>query len=306
MQRVMEISFLPQLIAQLTETESINLAKSIKHQEIITPLSQKVIATSYVHQGNTGTPILLLHGFDSSVLEFRRLLPLLAIQNQTWAVDLLGFGFTDRPKEIGISPNAIAIHLHCFWKTLINQPVILVGASMGGAAAIDFTLTYPQAVKKLVLINSAGFSAGPAMGKFMFPPLGYFATQFLRNSKVRASISRTAYKDRSLASLDAQLCAALHLNMPGWNNALISFTKSGGYSSFKDKLAQIKPATLILWGENDKILGIADAEKFKSALAKPAEDLAHSQLIWIHDCGHVPHLEQPQLTSQHILKFSST
>ena len=42
----MDISFLSRLIAQLTETESINLAKSIKHQEIITPLSQKAIATS--------------------------------------------------------------------------------------------------------------------------------------------------------------------------------------------------------------------------------------------------------------------
>ncbi|WP_009631931.1 alpha/beta fold hydrolase [Synechocystis sp. PCC 7509] len=294
----MEISFLPQLIAQLTETESISLAKSIKRQEIITPLSPKVIATSYVQQGNTGTPILLLHGFDSSVLEFRRLLPLLATQNQTWAVDLLGFGFTDRPKEIKISPSAIAIHLYSFWKTLINQPVILVGASMGGAAAIDFTLTYPKAVKKLVLIDSAGFSAGSAMGKFMFPPLGYLATKFLRHPKVRASISRTAYKDKSLASYDAQLCAALHLNMPDWNHALIAFTKSGGYTSFKDKLAQIKPKTLILWGENDKILDIADAEKFKSAIAP-------SQLIWLNDCGHVPHLEQPQLTAQHILKFTS-
>ncbi len=94
--------------------------------------------------------------------------------------------------------------------------------------------------------------------------------------------------------------------MPGWNHALISFTKSGGYSSFKDKLVHIKPSTLILWGQNDKILGIADAEKFKSALAKPAEGITRSQLIWLKDCGHVPHLEQPHLTAQHILKFASS
>lgn len=293
----MEISFLPELIAKLTENESINIVKSIKRQEINTPLSPNAVATSYVHQGNVGTPILLIHGFDSSVVEFRRLLPLLATTNQTWAVDLLGFGFTDRPRTIEISPKAIAIHLYSFWKTLINQPVILVGASMGGAAAIDFTLTYPQAVKKLVLIDSAGFKAA-AMGKFMFPPLGYLATQFLSNPKVRASISRTAYKDRSLASVDAQLCAALHLNMPDWNRALIAFTKSGGYTSFKDKLAQITLETLILWGNADRILGLADAEKFKQAIAR-------SQLVWINDCGHVPHLEKPQLTAQHILDFLS-
>lgn len=292
----MELSFLPQLITQLTEPDSIALAQSIQRQEVVTPLSDRAISTACVQQGTGTPPILLLHGFDSSVLEFRRLLPILANQTQTWAVDLLGFGFTDRTMEIKFSPSAIATHLYYFWKTCINVPVILVGASMGGAAAIDFTLTYPQAVQKLVLIDSAGFSAGSAMGKFMFPPLGYLATQFLRNSKVRASISQTAYKDKSLASLDAQLCAALHLNMPGWSQALIAFTKSGGYSSFQTKLAQIEQPTLILWGDSDKILGITDAEKFKNAITS-------SKLVWIENCGHVPHLEQPQITAQHILNF---
>lgn len=294
----MEISFLSQLITHLTESESIDLVQSIQRREIVTPLSNSAIATAYVQKGTGTPPILLLHGFDSSVLEFRRLLPILATQTQTWAVDLLGFGFTDRIAEIKLSPSAIATHLYYFWKTLINQPVILVGASMGGAAAIDFTLTHPQAVQQLVLIDSAGFSAGSAMGKFMFPPLGYLATQFLRNPKVRASISQTAYKDKSLASLDAQQCAALHLNMPGWSQSLIAFTKSGGYSSFQTKLAQIQQPTLILWGDSDKILGLADAEKFNRAIAR-------SKLIWIENCGHVPHLEQPHTTAQHILDFSA-
>ncbi len=294
----MEVSFLTELIQQLTEPTSIALARSIECQEIATNLSKQAIATTYVHQGSGGTPILLLHGFDSSVLEFRRLLPLLAAENETWAVDLLGFGFTDRIASIGFSPTAIKTHLYYFWKTLIQQPVILVGASMGGAAAIDFTLTYPDAVAKLVLIDSAGFTAGSAMGKFMFPPLGYLATQFLRNPKVRDRISRTAYKNKSLASVDAQLCAALHLQMPSWDAALIAFTKSGGYTSFKDKLSHIGQPTLILWGQYDRILGIGDANKFKRAIA-------NSKLIWLQDCGHVPHLEQPQLTAQHILKFSS-
>lgn len=271
----MAASFLPKLIEQLIEPTSIAFARSIERQAITTPLSKQVIATTYVRQGNGGTPILLLHGFDSSVLEFRRLLPLLAAKNETWAVDLLGFGFTDRI-GISFSPTTIKTHLYYFWKTLINQPVILVGASMGGAAAIDFTLTFPKAVNKLVLIDSAGFAAGSAMGKFMFPPFDYLAAQFLRNPKVRVSISRTAYKNRNFASVDAQLCAAMHLQMPSWDQALIAFTKSGGYSSFKDKLSQIEQPTLILWGECDRILGIADANKFKRAIS-------HSKLIWIKE-----------------------
>jgi pimeloyl-ACP methyl ester carboxylesterase len=168
---------------------------------------------------------------------------------------------------------------------------------MGGAAAIDFSLTYPQAVKKLVLIDSAGLRAGSAMSRFLFEPLGYMATEFLRNPKVRERVSRTAYHDQKWVSVDAQLCAALHLEMPSWHQALIAFTKSGGYSSFAERLAQIHQPTLILWGENDRILGIGDADKFNRAIA-------HSKLIWVKNCGHVPHLEQPSITAQHILDFT--
>ncbi|HAA32887.1 MAG TPA: 2-hydroxy-6-oxohepta-2,4-dienoate hydrolase [Cyanobacteria bacterium UBA8553] len=292
----MSTSFLPSAITQLTESTSIALAQSIEQVPITTPLSPQPIATTYVHQGSGGTPILLLHGFDSSVFEFRRLLPLLAQENETWVVDLLGFGFTERLAGIPFSPTAIKTHLYYFWKTLIQKPVILVGASMGGAAAIDFTLAYPQSVKKLVLIDTAGYTSPPNIGRFMFPPLGYLATAFLSNPKIRQRISINAYYDKSFASLDAQLCAALHLQSQGWQQALIAFTKSGGYASFGEKLSQIKQQTLILWGECDRILGTDDAYKFKEAIA-------HSQLIWLKNCGHVPHLEQPQISAQHILEF---
>ncbi|MBW4681382.1 MAG: alpha/beta hydrolase [Microcoleus vaginatus WJT46-NPBG5] len=289
-------TFLPPEFKNLTEPSSIALAQSIERQEIATPLSEQSIPTSFIRQGAGGTPILLLHGFDSSVFEFRRLLPLLAEKHETWAVDLLGFGFTDRLAGISVSPTAIKTHLYYFWKTLIEQPVILVGVSMGGAAAIDFTLSYPETVKKLILIDSAGFANGPKGGKYLIPPLGYLATEFLRNPKVRQRISRTAYFDETLASVDAALCAALHLKMPRWNQGLIAFTKSGGYSSFRDKLEHIRQQTLILWGENDRILGTTDAEKFK-------QSIPNSELIWIKNCGHVPHLEQPQITAQHIFEY---
>ncbi|MEG4498060.1 alpha/beta hydrolase [Microcoleus sp. F10-C6] len=292
----MPASFLPKSIAQLTESTSIALAQSIQREGITTPLSSGPIATTYVRQGRGNTPIVLIHGFDSSLFEFRRLLPLLAAENETWAVDLLGFGFTERLAGLAFSQKAIATHLYYFWKTLISQPVILVGASMGGAAAIDFTLTHPEAVKKLVLIDSAGFAVTSNKGKFLIPPLGYLATSFLRNPKIRQRISINAYFDKKLASLDAQTCAALHLEMPNWNQALIAFTKSGGYGGFRDKLSHIQQQTLILWGKQDRILGTADAEKFARAIG-------NSQLIWIPDCGHVPHLEKPEITAQHILEF---
>lgn len=290
-------SFLPSEVDFLTESTSIALAQSIQRQEILTPLSETAIGSSFVCQGSGNPPIMLLHGFDGSLFEFRRLLPLLAAQTETWAVDLLGFGFSDRLAEIPVTPQAIKTHLYYFWKTQISRPMILLGVSMGGAAAIDFTLSYPEAVEKLILIDSAGFAKGPILGKFMIPPLGYLATEFLRNPNVRQQISLKAYFDKGLASADAATCAALHLKMPRWNEGTIEFTRSGGYNFLADKITTIDKETLILWGKNDKILGTKDAAKFEKAIAK-------GKLIWIPNCGHVPHLEQPEITADRILTWS--
>ena len=290
-------NFLPQTAVNLTESTSINLLQSLEQIAVATTLSQQEIATTYVRAGSGNTPILLLHGFDSSVLEFRHLLPFLAKNQEVWAVDLLGFGFTQRVAGLKFSAMDIKTHLYSFWQNLINQPVILVGASMGGAAAIDFTLTYPDIVEKLVLIDSAGLTGSSPVGKFLFPPFDYLATEFLRNPKVRQSISKAAYQDKSFASEDAQLCAALHLEMPDWSQALVAFTKSGGYKAFRFKqLGNISKPTLILWGDSDNILGIKDAPRFRRAIPG-------SELCWIKNCGHVPHLEQPQVTAEKILNF---
>ena len=292
-------SFLPPATQNLTESTSIALAEKIQRQDIVTNLTSEAIATTYVHQGSGDTPILFLHGFDGSVFEGRRLLPLLANQHPTYGIDLLGFGFTDRMAGTPFNPTAIKTHLYYSWKTLIAKPMILIGVSMGGAAALDFTLTYPEAVQKLVLIDSAGFAKGPTIGKYLVPPLGYFATEFLRNPQVRHKISINAYKNPSLATVDADICAALHLQMPGWSQALIAFTKSGGYNFLTQqsvRFGEITQPTLILWGDSDKIIGTADADKFVRAIP-------NSQLIWIENCGHVPHLEQPQITADRILDF---
>jgi pimeloyl-ACP methyl ester carboxylesterase len=280
----------------LTEATSINLVKSIELVSVATPLTVRSIKTACVRQGSNGTPILLLHGFDSSVLEFRRLFPLLAKERETWAIDLLGFGFTERLVDLTFNPASIKTHLYTFWRQLIDRPVILVGASMGGATAIDFSLTYPEAVDRLVLLDSAGLVAPSKLGKWLFPPLDTLATEFLRNPQIRQNIARAAYYDQSFANEDARVCASLHLAMPDWHRALISFTKSGGYGSFAPFLPHLEPPTLILWGEKDRILGTKPATQFDRAISQ-------SQLIWIPQCGHVPHLEQAELSAKFILEF---
>jgi len=97
----------------------------------------------------------VLHGFDSSVLEFRCLLPL----HITRRGQLICWGsglFTERVKGITFDPPAIKTHLYYFWKTLINQPVMLVGLRWEERQRL--TLQHPHAVKQLVLINSVGYT----------------------------------------------------------------------------------------------------------------------------------------------------
>lgn len=286
-------SFLPSQVQLLQQSESIDLARRIERSAIATPIHSQAIATSFVRQGEGNTPILLLHGFDSSVLEFRRLIPLLSKHNQTWAVDLLGFGFSDRPRGINYDPETIKSHLYRFWKTLIDQPVILVGASMGGATAIDFTLAHPQVVKQLVLINSVGFSGDFPLGQFLFFPLDYLAVEFWRQRKLQALNLGTSLGNLNSFELDAIRCALLHTEMTGWSEAMVSFTKSGGYGKIINKIAKVDKPTTILWGDRDETLGVADAMKFKQAIA-------HSQLIWLKNCGHVPQIEQPEIIVNYI------
>ena len=287
------------LAQQLTEATSIQLAQQIQRADVTLP-DGTIVSTSYVCQGNSDKPpskppILLLHGFDSSLFEFRRLVPLLAKQAQVWVVDLLGFGFCDRTALSKVTPATIKVHLQAFWQQhLGSRPMVLAGASMGGAAAIDFALTYPDAVSKLVLLDSAGFAAGPAMGWLMVPPLDSWATAFLKNPGVRRRISLQAYHDPSWVTPDADCCAALHIHMPGWKETLIAFTKSGGYNFLSKSIGKLEMPPLVLWGECDLILGTKDAAKFEAALP-------NGKLVWVPNCGHVPHLEKPSIAAEQIL-----
>jgi len=288
--------FLPSIAENLTEETSCQLAQKIQQIPLETSLSDTPINTTYVQEGTGKTPILLLHGFDSSLMEFRRLLPQLSTEKEIWATDFFGFGLTERPQEIPVTPETIKAHLYSFWQQMIQRPMILLGASMGGAVAIDFALTYPETVETLVLLDSAGMAGGPAMGKLIIPPLDRLATAFLGNPKVRQKISENAYYNRALASEDALTCSMLHLKYPGWARALISFTKSGGYNFLSNKINNITQPTLIIWGERDQILGTKDAPQFEATIPD-------SKLVWIPESGHVPHLEKSDLTAKAISEF---
>ncbi|MEM6597579.1 MAG: alpha/beta fold hydrolase [Cyanobacteria bacterium P01_C01_bin.69] len=293
----------------LTEETSIAIAQQIQWAPVKLPTG--TVETSYVCQGEKqgeNAPVLLLHGFDSSLFEFRRLVPQLIEQmggeRQVYAVDLAGFGFCDRTSDFfqtkqptdTINPDVIRQHLAAFCQQIVGEPVVLVGASMGGGVAIDLATSHPNLVQKLVLLDAVGFAPAPVIGRFMFSPLDKWATNFLRSAKVRRKISENAYFDKSFVTPDAELCAALHLLMPNWQESLIAFTKSRGYGGLAGKIAQIEMPTLVLWGRQDKILGTKAAAKFEKILPK-------GELMWVEACGHVPHLEKAPVVAESIAGF---
>lgn len=296
--------FLPSSVVEIQDLEAIALLQRIQRQVVQVSFQGGTarIATAYAHYtpestpSSNAAPLLLVHGFDSSLLEFRRLLPFLVSCRETWAVDLLGSGFTEYSSILAVNPQNIRQHLLSVLETCIHRPVVLVGASLGGAVAIDFALHYPNWVQSLVLIDSVGFSGSFPVGAFFPHLLIELGADWLYLRKHAALAAASALPLIDVTLVDALRCSLLHQEMPEWKAAMISFTQSGGYASLNERIAQVTHPTLILWGEADDVLGTADASQFEQAISD-------SRLVWIQQAGHVPHFDQPQFVAAHLLDF---
>ena len=97
--------------------------------------------------GGKGQPILLLHGFDSSFLEFRRIYQSLKRNFQVIIPDLLGFGFSPRCATNEYNPSKIISHLIDLLKTLqITKNLKIIGASMGCSTALKLAFEIPNSI----------------------------------------------------------------------------------------------------------------------------------------------------------------
>jgi pimeloyl-ACP methyl ester carboxylesterase len=230
-----------------------------------------------------GPPVLLLHGFDSSFLEFRRLAPLLASGVQLFIPDLYGFGFCPRPSGGDYSPSGVLRHLEVLAREIGGRnpaPLGLIGASMGGSVAVELARRLPEQVNRLLLLAPAGLTGRP----MPLPPLlDGLGVRFLALPGVRRGLCRTAFADPDAAVGAAELeIASLHLQSPGWADALRRFARSGGFAGGGSPLPN-QPIT-VLWGANDRILR---APQKRAALALLGERVRE-----LDACGHLPHLDQ--------------
>ncbi|CAF2275557.1 unnamed protein product [Brassica napus] len=177
------------------------------------------------------SPVVLLHCFDSSCLEWRRAYPLLEEAClETWAIDVLGWGFSDLQKLPPCDAASKRHHLFELWKTYIKRPMILVGPSLGATVAVDFTATYPEAVDKLVLINANAYSEGTGALKDLPKSIAYAGVKLLKSFPLRLLANVLAFSSPLSENIDWTNIGRLHCQMPWWEDAMVNFMISGGYN----------------------------------------------------------------------------
>ncbi|WVZ24482.1 hypothetical protein V8G54_003026 [Vigna mungo] len=189
---------------------------------------------------NKENPIVLLHGFDSSCLEWRYTYPLLEEAGyETWAVDILGWGFCDLEKLPSCDVVSKRDHFYQFWKSHIKKAMILVGPSLGSAFVIDFAINYPETVEKLVLIDASVYAEGTGNLATLPKAAAYAGAYLLKSIPLRVYANLLCFTNLPFStSLDWTNVGRLHCLFPWWEDATVDFMTSGGYNV----VSQIKKA----------------------------------------------------------------
>jgi len=230
------------------------------------------VGISYVHWPAEGKklsplPLILIHGFDSSCLEYRRLGARLAARGiDVYAVDLLGWGYSQLENVVDFSANAKVEALNGFVeKVLGGRQYCVAGASLGGAASIELASANPSLCQGLVLIDAQGFTDGVGPMASLPKPLAQAGVQVLKSIPLRSSANQMSYFDKeTFATDEAVTIGRLHCLRDGWSDALVNFMLSGGFSP-SAKVATIEAPSLVLWGRQD---GILDGNKFASKVSR--------------------------------------
>ncbi|XP_021672925.2 alpha/beta hydrolase domain-containing protein VTE7 isoform X2 [Hevea brasiliensis] len=285
-------SFLPKEVEKIKDPFARSLAKRIQRLPVQMGFPEKCIMSSCIKPviQSKHSPVVLLHCFDSSCLEWRCSYPLLEEAGlEAWAVDVLGWGFSDLASK--------RYHLYQLWKSYIKRPMILVGPSLGASVAMDFTVNYPEAVEKLILINPNAYAEGTRRLAKLPPVIAYAGVSLLKSIPLRLYANALAFNGTSFHTiLDWTNVGRLHCMLPWWKDATVSFMSSGGYN-VGSLIKQVKQRTLIICGENDQIVNYKLAVKLHC-------ELPNAIMRQVADSGHLPHVDKPNCVANLIAGFA--
>ena len=234
-----------------------------------------------------GEKVILLHGFDSCFLEYRRLTPFLKKNNKLIIPDLYGFGFCPRSSGNKYGFKYLIKHLNSVLDYFSeDQTIGIIGASMGGALALELARQNPKKIKKLLLLSPAGLAGKNPKIPW---PLNHFGAYFLSQPFVRRGLCRQAFADpkKSVGPAEEEI-ASIHLKVPGWQASLAEFAAEGGVSNCG--LPKPTQPLKIILGKHDRIIPKNEKEE--------TNRIYKSNIQIAINSGHLPHLEEPELVAQ--------
>jgi pimeloyl-ACP methyl ester carboxylesterase len=255
-----------------------------------------------------GPPLVFLHGLSGSWPNWLEQLPVFARDHRVIAMDLPGFGYSPMPAGT-ITISAYARILDQLLGKLGVDAAATVGNSMGGFIAAELAIAFPQRVERLVLISAAGISTnGRRDAQRIVPALrraekviGVYTawlaahsdavTRYpgLRNAALGLVTRHPSRLNSALAA--EQLRGA---GKPGFMQAL----QANIDYPIRERLPEIACPTLIVWGEEDKVIPVRDAGIFE-------ELIPDSRKVLFEDTGHMAMLERPAAFNELLREFLS-
>ena len=252
-------------------------------------------------------PLILIHGMASSVVTWYRNIDALAQKRRVYAIDLKGWGLTDKPGNGDYSLLQQAHHVRAFMQALSLERAVIVGHSMGGAIAVIAAAEYPREIAGIVLIDPAGgrsLSYLWLISRLMeVPPLrrwAVLAAQYAVTNEplLTAAMPRAYYDPATHFTPEMKRALLQPYHTHGYIDAVISSARHTRHHHIVSRVPHIDCPTLIVWGEQDVVLPVGDAHFFLDAIHG-------ARLELLPEAGHNPHEERAEDVNRLIEEFAA-
>ncbi|RKQ31348.1 alpha/beta fold hydrolase [Oceanobacillus halophilus] len=247
---------------------------------------------------NGKPPIVLIHGFVSSTYTFNRIIPLLENHFSIIALDLPGFGRSEKSTKFVYSyENYAKLVAKCMNYFQLDDASI-IGHSMGGQIALYTARLVPDKIKKLVLLGCSGYlkSANRLLIYTSYLPLfNTFVKRSVNNKSVKDSL-RNVFYNHSYITDDHVKEFERPLKDKNFPKSLIRLLRHREGDLPTEELRKIHTPTLLIWGEDDTVVPLEVGQRL-------SEDLPNAELITYKETGHLVSEERPNEISNHILNY---